>query len=79
MRKEKKDIWDGEISHVYTWDTLDHMVEVNQDGLVKVRNKEGKITQYEHLLDLIDINKLNIPIYPGGRAKEPNPRGDRVK
>jgi len=58
MRIEKKDMWNGKISHVYTWDTLDHMVEVNEGGLVKIRNKEGDLIQIEHLLDLVDLNKL---------------------
>ena len=58
MRKEKKDIWDGEISHVYSWDTLSYTVEVDKEGNVMVRDHQGTSIHAEHLLNLVDLEKL---------------------
>ena len=58
MRIEKKDIWDGEISHVYSWGTLFYTVEVDKGGNVMVRDPQGNAIHAEHLLTLVDMDAV---------------------
>ena len=58
MRKEKKDVWDEEISHVYSWDTLNYTIEVDKEGNVMVLDHQGNPIHAEHLLNLVDLEKL---------------------
>ena len=58
MRIEKKNMWDGEISHVYSWDALNYIIEVDKEGNVMVRDPQGHAIHAEHLLNLVDLEKL---------------------
>ena len=58
MRTEKKNAWSNELTHEYTFGTMKVIIEVTERGTVQIRDLKGRLIHIEHLLDLVDIEKL---------------------
>ena len=58
IRIEKKQGWSDETTHVYTYEKSRLAIEVSAKGTVLIRDLKGRLIHINHLLDLIDIDKL---------------------
>ena len=60
MRTEKKKAWGDPKEHlnVYSWDLLDYVLDVDDSGLVMIRDLDGHPIQATHLLQLVNTAKV---------------------